>query len=86
MAKKNPRIIGDFVWAGMDYLGEVGVGSWEYSDYAPDFSPRAGLDHGGERKDRPDGKASRGGGLYTRTAFELADRAGHRRASGQPHR
>lgn len=27
LAKQNPRIIGDFVWAGMDYLGEVGVGS-----------------------------------------------------------
>ena len=40
MAKKNPRIVGDFVWAGMDYLGEVGVGSWEYRDYAPEF------DHG----------------------------------------
>ena len=24
MAKEEPRIIGDFVWAGMDYLGEVG--------------------------------------------------------------
>ena len=33
-AKKNPRIIGDFVWAGMDYLGEVGIGSWEYKAYA----------------------------------------------------
>ena len=25
MARENPRLIGDFVWAGMDYLGEVGV-------------------------------------------------------------
>ena len=24
--------MGDFVWAGMDYLGEVGVGSWELDD------------------------------------------------------
>ncbi len=32
-AKKNPRIIGDFVWAGMDYLGEVSIGSWEYKAY-----------------------------------------------------
>lgn len=37
MAKKNPRIIGDFVWAGMDYMGEVMVGSWEYADYAARF-------------------------------------------------
>ena len=28
MAEKNPRLIGDFVWAGWDYLGEAGVGSW----------------------------------------------------------
>lgn len=27
LAQKHKRIIGDFVWAGMDYLGEVGVGS-----------------------------------------------------------
>ena len=26
LAKLEPRLIGDFVWAGMDYLGEVGVG------------------------------------------------------------
>lgn len=37
LAKKEPRLLGDFVWAGMDYLGEVGVGAWEYRDYAPDF-------------------------------------------------
>ncbi|TCD53872.1 glycoside hydrolase family 2 protein [Alloscardovia theropitheci] len=35
LAKKNPRLVGDFVWAGMDYMGEVGVGAWEYADYAP---------------------------------------------------
>ena len=37
MAKEDPRIIGDFVWAGMDYLGEVGIGSWEYKEYAKRF-------------------------------------------------
>lgn len=37
LAKENPALIGDFVWAGMDYLGEVGLGAWEYPDYAPDF-------------------------------------------------
>ncbi len=36
-AKKSPRIVGDFVWSGMDYLGEVGIGSHEYADYAPRF-------------------------------------------------
>ena len=35
LARTEPRILGDFVWAGMDYLGEVGGGSWEYADYAP---------------------------------------------------
>lgn len=35
LAKKEPRIVGDFVWAGMDYMGEAGIGSWEYADYAP---------------------------------------------------
>ena len=38
LAEKHPGIIGDFVWAGIDYLGEVGLGAWERRDYAPDFS------------------------------------------------
>lgn len=42
LAKQNPRIIGDFVWAGMDYLGETGIGAWEYGDYAPADAPRHG--------------------------------------------
>lgn len=37
LAKENKRIIGDFVWSGMDYLGETGIGAWEYKDYAPRF-------------------------------------------------
>jgi len=37
LAQDNPALIGDFVWTGMDYLGEVGLGAWEYKDYAPDF-------------------------------------------------
>lgn len=35
LAKKNHRLVGDFVWAGMDYMGEAGIGAWEYEDYAP---------------------------------------------------
>lgn len=31
--KKHPQIIGDFVWAGWDYLGEAGVGDWTYHSY-----------------------------------------------------
>ena len=27
MSKKNPRVIGDFVWTGLDYLGEAGFAS-----------------------------------------------------------
>lgn len=26
LAKREPRLVGDFVWAGIDYLGEAGVG------------------------------------------------------------
>lgn len=44
LAKHEPRLLGDFVWAGMDYLGEVGIGAWEYPDYVPDFSHGPGLD------------------------------------------
>ena len=33
IAKGNPQIIGDFVWAGMDYIGETGMGAPEYGDY-----------------------------------------------------
>lgn len=40
LARENPALIGDFAWTGMDYLGEVGLGAWEYQDYAPRF------DHG----------------------------------------
>lgn len=42
LAKKHPALIGDFVWSGMDYLGEVGLGAMEYREYAPDFSHGAG--------------------------------------------
>ena len=33
IAKKEKRIIGDFVWTGIDYIGETGEGAAEYSDY-----------------------------------------------------
>lgn len=46
-AEKIPAVIGDFVWTGMDYLGEAGIGAWEYPDYAPCFEPRAGWLTGG---------------------------------------
>lgn len=31
--KEYPAIIGDFVWAAWDYLGEAGVGAWMYHSY-----------------------------------------------------
>lgn len=69
MAKKEPRIIGDFVWAGMDYLGEAGIGAWEYEDYAPKDAPQSGwLTAGSGRIDilgNPNGEA-----LYTKVALE----------------
>lgn len=39
-SKDRPRVVGDFVWAGIDYLGECGIGSWVSQDDAPSF------DHG----------------------------------------
>lgn len=69
LAKNQKRIIGDFVWAGMDYLGEVGVGSWEYKDYAPDQEGGVGwVSAGSGRIDltgRPLAEA-----VYTQVAFE----------------
>lgn len=71
-AKKSKRIIGDFVWAGMDYLGEVGVGSWEYSDYAPRFDGGKGWVSAGSGRIDLTGK-SLAEMAYTRVAFELDD-------------
>ena len=51
LAKREPRLVGDFVWAGIDYLGEAGVGSWEYEDYAPRFSGFGWLTAGSGRLD-----------------------------------
>jgi beta-galactosidase len=72
-AKANPALIGDFVWAGMDYLGEVGIGAWEYKEYAPEFSHGVGwVSAGSGRIDligNPLGEA-----LYTKVAFELEDK------------
>lgn len=70
LAKKNPRLVGDFVWAGMDYIGEVGIGAWEYGDYAiGEANENAGwLTAGSGRIDitgKPNAEA-----LYTRVALE----------------
>ena len=69
LAKKNPRLIGDFVWAGMDYLGEVGVGSWEYEDYAKRMDNGMGwVSAGSGRIDLVGNEL--GEMAYTRVAFE----------------
>ena len=66
--KDNPRLIGDFVWSGMDYLGETGVGAWEYEDYASLNIEYGWLTAGSGRLDltgKPLGEA-----YYTRVALE----------------
>lgn len=70
IAKKHPAVIGDFVWAGIDYLGEVGIGAWEYDDYARDFSGGAGWLTGGCGRLDITGREWAEVG-YTRTSFEL---------------
>lgn len=69
MAKKNPRLVGDFVWAGMDYLGEVMVGSWEYGDYAKNFDGGLGWVSAGSGRVDLTGKPLCEA-LYTRVALE----------------
>ena len=32
-ARDDPRILGDFVWCGMDYIGQTGLVAPEYGDY-----------------------------------------------------
>lgn len=68
LAQKEPRIIGDFVWAGMDYLGEVGIGAWEYSDYADNFDKGLGWISAGSGRIDLTGK-SLGEAEYTKVSF-----------------
>ena len=68
IAKDNPRLIGDFVWAGMDYLGEAGIGSWVACENKEIYEDKAGwLSAGSGRIDllgNPLAEAS-----YTKCAF-----------------
>lgn len=32
--QRHPQVIGDFVWTGWDYLGEIGLGYWAYPSEA----------------------------------------------------
>jgi beta-galactosidase len=67
IARNNPRIIGDFVWAGWDYIGETGDGAAEFRDYL-DTCPAARMTGGNGRIDligKPRAEAA-----FTRVAFE----------------
>ena len=68
LAEQNPRLIGDFVWSGMDYLGEVGVGSWEYDDYADSFVHGVGWTTAGSGRIDLVGNMN-GEALYTQTVL-----------------
>ena len=68
-AKADAAIIGDFVWAGMDYIGEGGLGAMEYADYAKDFVGGAGWIAAGSGRLDITGKEL-GEALYTKVAFE----------------
>ena len=37
MVEAYPYLIGDFMWTGWDYLGEVGAGAWAYTEDAKGF-------------------------------------------------
>ncbi|MBW6471767.1 MAG: DUF4982 domain-containing protein [Anaerolineaceae bacterium] len=68
LAQQYPAIIGDFVWAGMDYLGEAGIGAHEYKDYAKDFSIGVGWISSGSGRIDLTGKQL-AEAAYTRVAF-----------------
>ena len=69
LAKDHPRLVGDFVWAAWDYIGECGENSPEFSDYvtqAVEDRVRGGtcrIDMTGKPNPEAD---------YTRVAFEQA--------------
>ncbi|MFF1875923.1 DUF4982 domain-containing protein, partial [Kitasatospora herbaricolor] len=47
LVEKLPALIGDFMWAGWDYLGEAGGGSWAYGTrHAPYLKPYPQLTSG----------------------------------------
>ncbi len=70
LSRENPRLLGDFVWSGMDYLGETGDGCAEYADYRlDDGAPQTRMTGGNGRVDllgHPRAEAA-----YTRVAFDI---------------
>lgn len=69
LAKREKRIVGDFVWAGMDYIGEAGIGAWEYEDYAPADGRECGWLTAGSGRINILGFAN-GEAAYTKVALE----------------
>jgi beta-galactosidase len=68
LAHKYPRIIGDFVWAGWDYIGEAGIGSWVAAENQEIYDDKAGwLLAGSGRIDILGNECAEM--KYTRTAF-----------------
>ena len=73
VAEKNERLIGDFVWAGQDYIGEAGIGAWEYEQYAPKDADKAGwLTAGSGRVDILG--FTNGEAAYTRVVYGAQDK------------
>lgn len=49
MVQKHPYVVGDFVWTGMDYLGEAGIGNAQLNSTVPRFqAPAPKGDIGGQ--------------------------------------
>ncbi|MBO7377532.1 MAG: DUF4982 domain-containing protein [Clostridia bacterium] len=68
LAEKYPAVIGDFVWSGVDYLGEVAVGSWVYGEDAESFLPSLGWMAAGSGRIDLIGDTA-GETLYAKAAF-----------------
>ena len=69
-AKDNPRLIGDFVWSGIDYLGECGIGSWLNEEDAPSFDHGVGWITAGSGRIDITGKLL-GEALYTQVIYDV---------------
>ena len=68
LVKDHPALIGDFVWTGIDYLGEVGLGAMEYRNYAKNFTKGPGWIAAGCGSLDLTGKET-GEALYTKVAY-----------------
>ena len=69
LAQKNPRLVGDFVWAGIDYLGECGIGAWINEEDTPSFDHGCGWIAAGSGRLDITGKLL-GEALYTQVIYD----------------